>query len=108
MLDIYLTMETHSHPKLKSIALDQALKALGDPVLLSIVKQLLKDASQEKACGTFEYSVTKATFSHHLKILQDAGIIRRRQEGTKKMTSLRSEEIEKRFPGLLSMIISTK
>lgn len=101
-------METHSHPKLKNIGLDQALKALGDPVRLSIVKQLLKDPSQEKACGTFDYSVTKATFSHHLKILQDAGLIRRRQEGTKKMTSLRSEEVDKRFPGLLEMIISTK
>jgi ArsR family transcriptional regulator len=101
-------METNSHPKLKNIELDQALKALGDPVRLSIVKQLLKDPTQEKACGTFDYSVTKATFSHHLKILQDAGFIRRRQEGTRKMTSLRSEEVEKRFPGLLDMIISTK
>lgn len=101
-------MEQHSHPKLKDITLDLALKALGDPVRLSIVKQLLKDPTQEKACGTFDYSVTKATFSHHLKILQDAGMIRRRQDGTKKMTSLRFAEIEKRFPGLLDTIISTK
>ena len=108
MLDIYLTMETLSHPKINSISLEQVLKALGDPVRLSIVKQLLKLPNEELACGLFEYQVTKATFSHHMKILRDAGVIRTREEGTRRMTSLRSDCLRKRFPGLIEMILSSK
>ncbi|MNT73971.1 Helix-turn-helix domain protein [compost metagenome] len=108
MLDIYLTMETLSHPKINSISLEQVLKALGDPVRLSIVKQLLKVPNEELACGTFDYTVTKATFSHHLKILRDAGVIRTREEGTRRMTSLRSEDLRKRFPGLIDMLVASK
>lgn len=108
MLDMYLTMETITHPKLKDITLEQVLKALGDPVRLSIVKQLMAVPGEEKACGTFDYDITKATFSHHLKILRDAGVILHRQEGTRRMSSLRSEELKKKFPGLLEMISSSK
>ena len=101
-------METLAHPKLKDVPLDLILKALGDPVRISIVKQLLASANQEKACGTYDYTVTKATFSHHMKILREAGILRKRNEGTKVMTSVRIEELEKRCPGLLDMIVSSK
>jgi DNA-binding transcriptional ArsR family regulator len=101
-------MEIIPQPKLKDVPLDLILKALGDPVRISIVKQLLAAANQEKACGTFDYSVTKATFSHHMKILQEAGVIRKRQDGTKVMTSVRIEDLEKRCPGLLDMITSSK
>lgn len=97
-------METYVHPKLKDITLEQVLKALGDPVRLSIVRQLIEVPGEEMACGTFEYEVTKATFSHHMKILVEAGVIRKRQEGTRQMTSLRSDELKKKFPKLLEMI----
>ncbi|WP_216635272.1 ArsR/SmtB family transcription factor [Bdellovibrio sp. HCB117] len=108
MLDIYLTMETIDHPKLKDISLEQVLKALGDPVRLSVVKQLLKDPEGEIACGSFDYSVTKATFSHHMQILREAGVTRSRQDGTKKLVSLRLDELEKRFPGLIEVILTTR
>jgi DNA-binding transcriptional ArsR family regulator len=108
MLDMYLTMESVAQPKLKDITLEQVLKALGDPVRLSIVKQLLAVPGQEKACGTFDHDITKATFSHHLKILHEAGIISQRLEGTRKMSSLRKEDLHKKFPGLLEMVASAK
>lgn len=88
--------------------MEQVLKALGDPVRISIVKQLLAATGEEMACGTFDYAVTKATFSHHLQILREAGVIRTRQEGTRRMTSLRSDELKKRFPGLIDVIISSR
>ena len=104
MLDIYLTMEAIIHPKLKDVTLEQVLKALGDPVRISAVKQLLAMKGEEKVCGTFEYSITKATFSHHLKILREAGLIRFRDEGTRRFVSLRMPEVKKRFPGLMEML----
>lgn len=101
-------MEKIEHPKLKDITLEQVLKALGDSVRLSAVKELLDTEGEEKACGTFNYTVTKATFSHHIQILREAGIIKTRLEGTRKFNSLRSSELNKRFPGLLESIKNSK
>lgn len=91
-------------PSKKSIALEPVLKALSDPVRLSVVRQLLEADGGEIACGTFKHDLTKATFSHHIKILIDAGLIVKRQEGTRGMTSLRRKEIEENFPDLLKWI----
>lgn len=84
-----------------SPSLDQVLKALGDPVRLSAVKQLL--ISGEKACGTFEHDLTKATFSHHINILVEAEIVQRREEGTRKFLSI-SDDFKKEYSALLKLI----
>ncbi|WP_408095719.1 ArsR/SmtB family transcription factor [Peredibacter sp. HCB2-198] len=88
--------------KIEAVSIDQVLKALGDPVRLSVIKQLL-DAGEEMACGTFEHNLTKATFSHHIKILLDAGVIKRREDGTRKFLSI-NETLNKLYPGLLDLI----
>lgn len=98
------TNRPENEPAMTGIELEQVLKALGDPVRLSVVRQLLASKGEERACGTFDYSVTKATFSHHLAILREAGIITSRLVGTTKLTSLRTRELKKHFPGLLEMI----
>lgn len=94
--------------KQQQITLENVMKALGHPVRLSVIRQLLEMNGEEKACGTFYYTVTKATFSHHLKILEEAGVIQRRDEGTRKMTSIKAEELQKKFPGLIKLILSSK
>jgi DNA-binding transcriptional ArsR family regulator len=78
-------------------------RSLGDPVLLSVVHQLLA-CRDEKSCASFEHDVTKATFSHHLANLAKLGIIWARPDGTRRNLSLRVEELERRFPGLLDLI----
>lgn len=83
------------------------MKALGDPIRLSAVRQLLAVPGQEKACGTFDYDVTKATFSHHIAILENAGLVQARQEGTRRLISLRFDELERKFPGLIGLILAT-
>jgi DNA-binding transcriptional ArsR family regulator len=97
-------MDELLQPNLDEVSLERVLKALGDPVRLATVQELLAAKNEEKPCGTFNYTVTKATFSHHLQILREAGVIQTRVEGTRKYTSLRSKELNKRFPGLLSAL----
>ena len=94
--------------KVKPVLLEEVMKALGDPVRLSVVRQLIEAEGEEMACGTFTYTITKATFSHHLKILEEAGVIHRREEGNRKMTSLRSEDLQKHFPGLLKLVLMSR
>ncbi len=91
-------------PNLADIELDQVLKALGDPIRLSVVEQLLAAKGRELTCGEFKHNVATSTFSHHIKILYEAGLIAGRNEGTKCYNSLRMKELKERFPGLIEML----
>src|SRR5690348_12789773 len=90
-------------PDLADVSLETVLQALGDDVRLQVVRELLEDPT-ERACGTFNVEVSKATRSHHFRTLREAGITHTRSEGTQRMVSLRREELDARFPGLLDAI----
>jgi len=92
--------------KSKDIPLDQILKALGEPIRLSVIKQLMTTKEHEKACGTFDYKVNKATFSHHIKILVETGILNERAEGTRKYLSI-NPSIEKAYPEIFKLILKS-
>lgn len=94
------------HPDLSDVELPAVLQALGDPVRLQIVQALA--AEGERACGTIELDVSKATRSHHLKVLREAGVTATRPQGTKKFVSLRRDELEARFPGLLESVLAAR
>ncbi len=87
--------------KNKKISLDQVMKALGDPVRMNAVRQLLEE--EEKPCGTFNHGLTKATFSHHIKILEDAQVIKHRLEGTRKFMSM-NEDFVRQYPELVKLL----
>ena len=87
---------------LKRVPLSEILGALSDPARLEIVKVLLK--KEELCCGQFDSGVCKSTMSHHFKVLKEAGIIKRRDEGTRQFNSLRRDDLEARCPGLLQVL----
>jgi DNA-binding transcriptional ArsR family regulator len=91
-------------PEQHEMTLAAVMAALSDPVRLAIVRELA--ARGEAACGTMELGVTKATRSHHLKVLREAGVTHTRAVGTHRYVSLRREELETRFPGLLGAVLS--
>ena len=82
-----------------------ALEALADPVRRSILRQLAASPQWSRACGTFDLGVTKATSSHHFAVLRGAGLIEQRDEGARRLNRLRAEEFDRRFPGLLKLIL---
>jgi len=89
--------------KLKGPARDQisiapVLAALSDPMRLAIGCEL--------SCGSLGPAVAKSTLTHHLKVLREAGVITQRAVGTSKMTCLRREDLDARFPGLLDSVLS--
>lgn len=93
------------HPEREAMTLEGVFSALGDPVRLNVVRELLSlPEGAEKACGAFTISVSKSTFSHHIRVLREAGLIRVRNEGALGLVSLRREDIEARFPGLLATV----
>ena len=98
------TTDQISHPAREQIELSAVLHALSDPVRLKMVAYLA-GSDRERTCGSFDVPVTKSTCTHHFKVLREAGIIRQRQEGTSRLNTLRREDLEARFPGLLSTIL---
>ena len=56
-------------------------------------------------CGQIDIPVSKSTGSHHLKVLREAGVVKAREEGTKKYHSLRRTDLDARFPGLLHSVL---
>ena len=91
------------HPAREDLDLTTVLHALSDPVRLEIVAGLA--AGDERACGSFDVAVTKSTCTHHFRVLREAGLIRQRQQGTMRLNSLRRDDLEARFPGLLGTIL---
>jgi len=53
----------------------------------------------------FELGLSKATLSHHFKVLRECGVVRTRPEGRKRLLSLRADDLEARFPGLLNAVL---
>jgi hypothetical protein len=45
--------------------------------------------------------------TEHLKLLRDAGVTRTRAEGMRCFVSLRREDLDHRFPGLLDAVLET-
>jgi DNA-binding transcriptional ArsR family regulator len=97
------TAEPIAHPELDEIELPAVLHALSDPMRLRIVAGLAR--ADDVSCGSFELPVTKSTCTHHFKVLREAGIIRQRAAGTARLNTLRREDLDARFPGLLATIL---
>jgi len=89
-------------PELDAIELADVLHALSDPTRLEIVRGL--DDDGERQCGSFDLGLTKATRSHHFKVLREAGLTFTRLEGTARYVTLRRAEIDAKFPGLLDAV----
>lgn len=97
-------MKHYQHPTREQLNLACVLHALSDPVRLDYVR-CLSNSACEKACGAVGTTVAKSTLSHHLRVLREAGIVRIRTEGTQSLISIRWDDLEARFPGVLTSIM---
>lgn len=84
------------------------LHALSDPVRVAIFAEIV-GARCTNNCSTFlsvnERQIPKSTLSHHFKVLREAGLIRGERHGVEMRNTSRCEEVEGRFPGLISSIV---
>jgi len=101
--DLIVAPEALSHPTRDQIELAAVLHALSDPMRLRIVAALATGA--ERSCKSIDLPVVKSTCTHHFRVLREAGVIRQRQEGTARLNSLRRDELDDRFPGLLDAVL---
>jgi|SRR5690349_4888789 DNA-binding transcriptional ArsR family regulator len=95
------------HPDLAEVQLPAVLFALSDPARLDLVRQLDAQGTLTVAqCQAVGPGVPKSTFSHHLKTLREAGVIRNVPAGRMREVTLRRAELDERFPGLLDAVLA--
>jgi DNA-binding transcriptional ArsR family regulator len=93
------------HPEVESFDLATIMRALGDPLRIQIVR--LIGAEGEILCTEIydRLGLPASTGSYHLRQLREAGITRASAVGTKRVISLRREDLDSRFPGLVDLVI---
>lgn len=92
-------------PAMEDLKLEAVMAALADPLRLTIVRKLmLESEAYDHTCGWFGFDRPKSSLTHHFRALRDAGLIRQRQYGLERRSRLRTEDLNKRFPGLLDLI----
>jgi DNA-binding transcriptional ArsR family regulator len=90
-------------PARRELSLTAVLYALSDEVRLGIVRQLA--ARGEQPCGVFEVDRPKSSLSHHFRVLRESGVVSTRKDGKTLMNTLRQEDLDARFPGLMGAVL---
>ena len=79
-------------------------KAASSPGRLELLEMLTQGPKTVEVLAR-QTSQTLANASHHLKVLREAGLTRTRIEGTHRFVSLRRDDLDARFPGLLDAVL---
>jgi DNA-binding transcriptional ArsR family regulator len=94
------------HPAAAELDLPTILRATGDPVRLALVRILSDD--RERTCTELREALEMpaSTLSYHVRLLREAGVTRSRAAGTERHVSLRRDDLEDRFPGLVGVLVA--
>ncbi len=98
-------MAEFEHPAVEDIDVTTVLFALSDPARLAIVRQLAVPGEQA-TCQSVALDMPKSTRSHHLKVLRESGVVLSEASGRERLLSLRRDDLDSRWPGLLSAVLA--
>ncbi|MEJ2854663.1 MULTISPECIES: metalloregulator ArsR/SmtB family transcription factor [unclassified Saccharothrix] len=94
------------HPERDEIRIEAVLHALADPVRLRIVRELAQSV-EGMSCGVqLDLGISASTLTHHVRTLREAGVVRVQPRGTSRISSLRREDLDTLYPGLLNGILA--
>lgn len=93
-----------SVPEEDTIDLFAVMSALSDPVRRAIVANIA--ATPGTSCSSSDFGVTKSALTRHWRVLRESGLIRQEVDGTRHRNWLRREELDRRFPGLVNLVLA--
>lgn len=94
-------------PSPAEMDLPVVLDALSDPIRLAILHRYLVDAAGgERSCGWVGIDRPKSTLTHHFRVLREAGLLEQHQEGLTRISRVRVDDVQHRFPGLLDLVFA--
>lgn len=95
------------HPSIDQLDLATILGVLGDATRLGIVAYLARNEDKPLNCSQFLDLGSKTNISYHLAKLREAGVTRTEAVGTSRLITLRRDDLDRRFPGLLASILAS-
>ena len=99
--------DVDGHPSYEELKLTQVLHALNDPHRYRVVTDLIRaEKGAERTCASFELGLSRSALTHHFRVLREAGLITQVDRGNSRTARLRREELERRFPGLLALLLA--
>ena len=96
--------EKIAHPASSALDLATIMRTVGDPLRLDIVRLLADDRPRPCSEVSAAMGLPVSTCSYHLRLLREAGVTRTRAEGTQRFISLRRDDLDDRFPGLVDVL----
>ncbi|MFE7316595.1 ArsR/SmtB family transcription factor [Streptomyces sp. NPDC057555] len=91
-------------PDTADIELNAVLHAAADPLRRHMLALLAEGG--ELTAAEMDLPVTRATGSYHCRILRQAGWTHTRVRGRERYLSLRREDLDERYPGLLDAVLA--
>ena len=97
-----------TEPAAADLELPRVLAALADRHRLATVQYVARTGESwcARVMQDIGLEMSKSTFSHHLRILREAGVVTKRMEGTKSYMCVRKADLDARFPGLIDSILN--
>lgn len=92
------------HPHLDEMELGAMFAALADPLRRQVVLMLAASEETVRHCSAFHLPVTKATRTHHFRVLRESGLIRQVDCGNSRTNRLRWDDLRARFPDLVALL----
>ncbi|ONH24432.1 ArsR/SmtB family transcription factor [Pseudofrankia asymbiotica] len=94
-------------PSRDSLDLITILAALADPVRLTLMRAMYtRPGADDCAAVADGIEVGAPTISHHYRVLREAGLTTTTVEGRRRVVTIRREDLEARFPGLLAAVLA--
>lgn len=99
-----MSPRSYEHPNTDDIAIPRVLFALSEPLRLNMVRMLAERGEVDSI--ELGPDLPRSTLTHHTSLLRESGVVFVRGEGRKCMIRLREGDLEQRFPGLVSTVLS--
>jgi predicted transcriptional regulator len=96
------------HPAREDFSLTRIMAALGDATRFAIVCNLHRNRAGLNcglAAAPFAH-VPRSTLTSHFRVLREAGLIRMTKKGVEFINTLRFDDLETQFPGLLPRLMA--
>ena len=98
--------ERHGRPDLRRVGIGRVFSALANPTRVLIVEALLgRENWTAENCTSFNLPLSRSSLTHHIRVMSDAGLVTEYDHGNRCEVTLRKEELDERFPGLLDLVI---
>ncbi|MFK0292848.1 ArsR/SmtB family transcription factor [Streptomyces sp. NPDC090442] len=93
-------------PRTDEITIVGVLQALADPQRLEIVLRIAALEGENCTVIGDGLNLHKSTLSHHYRVLREAGVTQTWAQGRSRFTTLRRDDLDARFPGLLGSVLA--